>query len=76
MKRVKECFIIKWKNKYSGEEGYVKAFKRSDGHFINTYDWTKAKRYMTKRNIDACVNDLVQAGEADLNDLEVIKISE
>lgn len=35
--------IIKWRNKWSGEEGYVKCLNRKGGYFENTFEKSEAK---------------------------------
>lgn len=39
---------IKWTNKYSGEEGFVKSINRKERRFENTFDSDKAKLYSEK----------------------------
>ncbi len=34
--------IIKWTNKYSGEQGYVMKLHRKEEYFENTFDETEA----------------------------------
>lgn len=38
-------YIIKWTNKYSKEEGYVKCLNRKEGYFENTFERSEAKAY-------------------------------
>ena len=66
--------VIKWTNKLSNEQGYVKSVKKSDGHFVNTYDISEAKSY--KRQCDAakCVATLEEIGEAVNNTFEIVEI--
>lgn len=40
--------IIKWTNKWSGEQGFVKSLNRKEGYFVNTFDSDKAKSYSEK----------------------------
>ena len=30
------CVLLKWRNKFSGEEGFVKSVSKANGYFINT----------------------------------------
>lgn len=47
--------IIKWTNKYSGEQGYVKSLNRQDGYFENTFDENEAESYSEKN-----VNEIIE----------------
>ena len=39
---------IKWTNKCSGEQGYVKSLNRKGNYFVNTFDIKEAKSYSEK----------------------------
>lgn len=41
-------FVVRWTNKYSGEQGFVKNVSKTKGCFINTFDIAEAKNYGTK----------------------------
>ncbi len=38
-------YIIKWKNKWSGEEGFVKCLNREKEYFENAFDRSLAKKW-------------------------------
>lgn len=47
---------LKWRNKFSGEEGYVASVSKAKGYFINTFDKAEAKKYASEA---AAQKDLV-----------------
>lgn len=56
---MKSKLVIAWRNRVSGETGYVKRVSMANGCFINTYDITEAKKYVTEK---AVVSDLKKIG--------------
>lgn len=40
--------IIQWKNKYSGETGFVKKLNHKKGFFENTFDANEARKFSAK----------------------------
>jgi len=65
--------IIKWTNKFSGEQGYVQQVKKADGHFVNTFDPAEAKSFARKSDITRALNLLAEMGETADNSFEVIE---
>jgi hypothetical protein len=63
---------IKWTNKYSNESGYVESIDTKGGHFVNTYDYEKAKVYNTKGNATKALNKLQEIGECVNNTFELV----
>jgi hypothetical protein len=63
--------ILKWTNKFSHEEGFVKSVSDKEKHFINTYDCSEAKQY-SEKNVDKVLKKLESYGEANNNDFEII----
>ncbi|MCD8068335.1 MAG: hypothetical protein LUE87_05520 [Lachnospiraceae bacterium] len=59
--------ILKWTNKFSGEEGYVKTVSVKKGYFVNTYDITEAKAYRSQKVLDNDIAALTDMGEAENN---------
>lgn len=55
--------IIKWTNKWSGEQGFVKSLNRKEGYFVNTFDSDKAKSYSEKN-----VNRIIELLESYCSD--------
>lgn len=45
MKADTKMFIVKWTNKFSGEEGFVKCINNKDGYFENTFDRADARKW-------------------------------
>lgn len=66
--------VIMWRNKFSGETGYVKSIKPKAGHFVNTYEQSEAKKYKDAKSIDRALDVLVAIGEGNNNYFEVIAI--
>lgn len=62
---------IKWTNKYSKETGFVESINSRDRHFVNTYDYDKAKTF-TKTTVSKALKKLQEIGECENNDFEVI----
>ena len=59
--------VIKWTNKCSGEQGFVKNINHKAGYFENTFDQSKARNYSSSR-IGKVIKDLEQM--CDLNTYE------
>ena len=51
--------VIKWTNKCSGEQGFVKTIKKKEGHFVNTFEIAEAKSYSPK-SVKQTINLLEQ----------------
>lgn len=62
---------IKWINKWSREEGYVKTVHKAEGYFENTFEQAAARKY-TMAEAEAAVAVLNEIGEADDNELYII----
>lgn len=54
---------LKWKNKFSGEEGYVASVSKAKGYFINTFDKTGAKKYANEAAVQKDLKLLEALGE-------------
>lgn len=59
---------LKWRNRYSGETGYVKSVSLAKGYFINTFDKSEAKQYRSDKMISNDLDILLKIGEMDNND--------
>lgn len=68
--------IIKWRNKYSGETGYVERVSEKEHHFVNTVHKGNAKEYSTEAAAKGVITKLTNWGEAQNNifDLEIIDV--
>lgn len=73
---------IRWTNKYSGEQGYVKCIKKSAGYFENTFDKAEAKSYSPKsvkqtiNQLDGlCADNTYEAVEEDTPDGSKVKVA-
>ena len=64
--------IIKWINRNSREEGFVKSVSAKEKHFINTFDRSEAKVYKTEAAAKTSVKSLISYGEGAENDFEII----
>lgn len=45
--------IIRWTNKYSGEQGFVKKLNHKEGYFENTFDPSEALSVSAKKGVAA-----------------------
>ncbi len=66
-------YNLKWKNKFSGEEGYVKIVRKSKGYFENTFNQSEAKKYRKPSEYKADMSFLESIGETEQNDFEIIE---
>lgn len=67
-------YIIKWRNKFSNETGYVESISARDKHFINTFDESSAKKYSSMAIARRMITTLSSYGEAENNDFDVVKV--
>ena len=63
---------IKWTNKFSGEQGYVKSIDSKEKHFINTWEQSEAKVFKTESNAQKAISRLIEFGEGDNNIFELV----
>ena len=54
---------LKWKNKFSGEEGYVASVSKAKWYFINTFDKAEAKKYASEASAQKDLATLEALGE-------------
>ncbi len=66
--------ILKWRNKNSGEEGFVKSVLGAKGHFVNTFDINEAKQYKGEKVLNKDIKTLEDIGETINNDFHVINL--
>ncbi len=66
--------VIKWRNRWSGEEGYVQSISTKKGHFVNTYNIKDAHRYERKCTISNALNALQAMGETKNNDFFTVEV--
>ena len=59
--------VLKWRNKFSGEEGFVKSVSKVNGHFINTWDLRNAKIYKGEKQLNNDLEILNCIGETKMN---------
>lgn len=67
-------FIIRWRNRYSGEMGFVKSISIKEGHFNNTFDIKDAQKYKTQNSVSCALTNLAKMGETMNNDFEVMSV--
>ena len=66
-------YILKWKNKFSKETGYVGKVIKSKGYFENTFDKSTAKKYRSENEAKRDIALLNEIGEAQNNDFYIEK---
>ncbi len=59
---------LKWRNKFSGEEGYVASVSKAKGYFINTFDKAEAKKYANETGAQKDLATLEALGEFENNE--------
>jgi hypothetical protein len=59
--------VLKWRNKFSGEEGFVCTVSQSKGYFTNTFEAVKAKSYRSMKEVQKDLDLLLSFGEFDNN---------
>lgn len=64
-------FVLEWKNKYSGETGFVKNVVTKEKHFVNTFDKSEAKQYKTESTAKRALNMLDSFGETQNNHIMI-----
>lgn len=65
---------LKWKNKFSGEEGYVKSVSYKNGYFENTFAKEEAKKYAGKKSLEKELAFLEAIGETVSNEFVIEEI--
>ena len=66
--------VLKWTNRYSGEQGFVQSIVKAEGHFVNTSDVAEAKIFSRQCDVTRALNVLAGIGEADENVFEAVEI--
>ena len=66
--------ILKWTNKYSNEQGYLKSVKKADGHFVNTEVKEEAKVFSRQCDVTKAMKVLEEIGECENNVFEAEEI--
>lgn len=64
--------VIMWKNRYSGETGYVKRVCSNEKYFENTYDKAEAKEYGSVAAARGIITKLNSYGEGENNAFLII----
>lgn len=70
---VKQRLNVKWRNRMSGETGYVKTVKGKLGFFVNTWDKNEAKKYLSRTMAERDIVLLNEIGEGKDNDFEIVE---
>lgn len=63
---------IKWTNRFSNEQGYVKEV--AGDHFVNTFDEKESANYRTRREAEKAIDFLFACGEGLNNTFEVVTV--
>ena len=69
-------YLIKWKNTYSGEEGYIEKTSTKEKCFYNTFDQSLAKSYANEMVANRTIKQLEDFGQGEKinNVFEVISV--
>ncbi len=65
--------VIQWRNRWSGETGYVKSISVKHGYFTNTFSFEEAHKYGSKSAVSKALKDLEKFGETINNEFIVIE---
>lgn len=64
--------LIKWTNKLSGEQGFVRNIRIFRGYFENTFNIEEAHVFANAHQCDAAIKLLDQFGETSKNSFELV----
>lgn len=64
----KKITVLQWRNKFSGETGYVGSVSVKKGYFTAAFSATEAKRYRSQSEINKDLEILARFGELEQND--------
>lgn len=67
-------YTLKWKNKLSGEEGFVKNIRIFRGYFENTFEKPLAHTFSSKHECRTALKILSQFGEMKQNNFEIVSV--
>lgn len=67
--------VLQWRNRLSGEIGYVKTVSRVNRQFINTFETGEAKSYRSQKEIDKDMEFLYEIGECIANDFTWVEVA-
>lgn len=70
-KDYKKKRVVKWRNKFSGEEGYVQSVSVAKGYFTATNNYIEAKAYRSEADVKRDFEILDSFGEWNQNDFFV-----
>ena len=65
---------LKWRNKFSGEEGFVKSVSKAKGYFTNTWDANEAKEYKGTKTLEKDLLILTEVGETENNEFFTVQL--
>lgn len=65
--------VLQWRNKFSGETGYVGSVSVKKGYFTAVYSATEAKRYRSQSEISRDLEILRGFGEFERNEFRVVR---
>lgn len=65
---------IKWKNRYSGETGFVKAIRESKGYFENGSE-DEARTFRSDAEFQKAIDLLIRIGEGENNEFSAVRIN-
>lgn len=69
-----KLYALKWRNRYSGEEGFVEIVSKKNRCFYNTTSVVFAKKYKTMKTLEKDIATLVEIGEGTNNDFFAVEL--
>ena len=66
--------VLKWRNKFSNETGYVRNIQKAKGYFVNTTMLDQAKKYKSEDEVQKALAALKSIGETNNNVFETVTL--
>lgn len=64
--------VVQWKNRRSGETGYVEKINRKENHFVSTQEIKDAMHYANAGLASSAITALLNLADADENDYSYV----
>lgn len=67
--------VVKWKNRRSGETGYVEKINRKEDHFVSTQEIKDAMHYANAGLASSAITTLYNLADSAENDYESVPVA-
>ena len=68
-------YILMWRNRWSGDEGFVAKVSIKDKHFVNTFNKNEAHVYKNQLVLKQAMEQLQKFGECQNNEFFPIQVA-